>query len=58
MAAHVVKQPETPGEERKRLRAIVHGRVQGVSFRYYTRERAENLAWWVTCETFGIVRWK
>lgn len=43
MVAHFVQQSETPGEERKRLRAIVHGRVQGVSFRYYTCERAENL---------------
>jgi acylphosphatase len=26
-----------------RLHAIVHGRVQGVSFRYYTQRRAEEL---------------
>ena len=26
-----------------RLHAIVHGRVQGVSFRYYTRRRASEL---------------
>lgn len=26
-----------------RLHAIVHGRVQGVSFRYYTRQRAREL---------------
>jgi len=30
-------------KEVKRFRAIVHGRVQGVNFRYYTRERARNL---------------
>ena len=27
-----------------RLHAIVHGRVQGVSFRYYTQQRATELA--------------
>lgn len=27
-----------------RLQAVVSGHVQGVSFRYYTRERAEELA--------------
>jgi acylphosphatase len=26
-----------------RLEAVVHGRVQGVSFRYYTRKRAREL---------------
>jgi len=26
-----------------RMRAIVHGRVQGVSFRYYTQRRASSL---------------
>lgn len=26
-----------------RLRAVVHGRVQGVSFRYYTQRRAQEL---------------
>lgn len=30
------------GEE-VRLRAIVHGRVQGVNFRYYTRQQAHQL---------------
>ncbi len=30
-------------DERKRLRAIVHGRVQGVNFRYYTCEQARSL---------------
>jgi acylphosphatase len=29
--------------EQVRLRAIVHGRVQGVSFRYYTRQQAQQL---------------
>jgi acylphosphatase len=37
----------TPGEsqppEIKRFRAVVHGRVQGVNFRYYTREKAHSL---------------
>jgi acylphosphatase len=29
--------------EKVRLQAIVHGRVQGVNFRYYTRLRAQEL---------------
>jgi acylphosphatase len=29
--------------DQHRLQAIVHGRVQGVSFRYYTRRRATEL---------------
>ena len=29
--------------EAQRLSAVVHGRVQGVSFRYYTRQRAQGL---------------
>jgi acylphosphatase len=33
---------------RKRLQALVHGRVQGVSFRYYARQRAR---------AFGLVGW-
>ena len=28
----------------KRLHAIVHGRVQGVNFRWHTRERAQQLS--------------
>lgn len=28
----------------RRLRALVHGRVQGVNFRWYTRQRASELA--------------
>jgi acylphosphatase len=36
-----MKEPE-PAESR-RLRAIVRGRVQGVSFRYYTQRRAREL---------------
>lgn len=28
---------------KERLEAIVHGRVQGVNFRYYTRQRAREL---------------
>ncbi len=34
--------------EHKQLHAIVHGRVQGVSFRYYTERRANEL---------GLVGW-
>lgn len=30
-------------DERVRLRAIVRGRVQGVSLRYYTRQQAQQL---------------
>jgi len=30
-------------EEKARLKAIVHGRVQGVNFRYYTRLKARSL---------------
>ena len=30
-------------DNHEQLHAIVHGRVQGVSFRYYTVERAESL---------------
>jgi acylphosphatase len=30
-------------DEKQGLHAIVHGRVQGVSFRYYTNMRAEEL---------------
>ena len=29
--------------ELKRFRAVVHGRVQGVNFRYYTEEQARRL---------------
>ena len=29
--------------DKVRLRAIVHGRVQGVNFRYYTRQQASHL---------------
>jgi acylphosphatase len=34
---------EEKSEDRARLRAVVHGRVQGVSFRYYTQRRASSL---------------
>lgn len=27
----------------ERLEAVIHGRVQGVNFRYYTRQRAQEL---------------
>jgi acylphosphatase len=30
-------------EKREQLHAIVHGRVQGVNFRYYTQRRADEL---------------
>jgi acylphosphatase len=29
--------------EKVRLQAVVHGRVQGVNFRYYTRQQARQL---------------
>jgi len=38
----LAEQQGTPGEA-KRFRAVVHGRVQGVNFRYYTRQRARGL---------------
>jgi acylphosphatase len=40
-----------------RLEAVVHGRVQGVSFRYYTRKRARelNLAGYVRNQPDGTV---
>ncbi|MBN1679935.1 MAG: acylphosphatase [Anaerolineae bacterium] len=34
---------ESPGETSFRLHAIVHGRVQGVNFRYYTQLEAARL---------------
>jgi len=41
-----------------RLEAIVHGRVQGVGFRYYTRRLANGLGvrGWVANEPSGAVR--
>lgn len=44
-------------ESMKRLTATVRGRVQGVSFRYYVRERARqlNLSGWVRNERDGSV---
>jgi acylphosphatase len=38
------------GQSEVRLQAVVHGRVQGVNFRYYTRRRAREL------ELTGYVR--
>lgn len=35
---------QEPAPAGARLHAIVHGRVQGVSFRYYTQRRASELA--------------
>ncbi len=45
--------PKTP----ERLHAIVHGRVQGVSFRFYTRDEATllGLAGWVANRDDGSV---
>jgi len=42
----------------KRLTAIVHGRVQGVSFRYYTRLEAQRLSLvgWVANRMDGTVQ--
>lgn len=44
-------------EEQVRLHAIVHGIVQGVNFRYYTRLRAEalGLSGWVANRSDGTV---
>jgi len=41
----------------KRLEATVYGRVQGVSFRYYTKREAErlNLVGWVANQRDGAV---
>lgn len=41
----------------KRIEAAVYGRVQGVSFRYYTKQEAErlNLTGWVANESDGSV---
>ena len=42
---------------RKRVRATVHGRVQGVAFREYTRREAERLgvSGWVENQSDGTV---
>lgn len=44
--------------DRARLEAIVHGRVQGVGYRYYTRRLATGLGLlgWVANEPSGRVR--
>jgi acylphosphatase len=44
--------------ERKRLHALVHGRVQGVGFRWWVRNQAArlNLQGWVANEPSGSVR--
>jgi acylphosphatase len=44
--------------ERKRLEALVHGRVQGVGFRWWVRKQATrlNLQGWVANESSGSVR--
>lgn len=43
--------------EMKRLHAIIHGRVQGVSFRYYTTQKANSLdiVGWVHNRSDGTV---
>lgn len=43
--------------ERVRRRLVVHGRVQGVSFRYYARERARahRVAGWIRNRADGAV---
>lgn len=43
--------------EQVRRRLLVHGRVQGVSFRYHTRERAQahGVAGWVSNRADGTV---
>jgi len=43
--------------EQKRLHAVVHGRVQGVSFRYYTQQTAQklNIVGWVRNNSDGTV---
>jgi acylphosphatase len=45
------------GEPQVRLHAVVHGRVQGVSFRYYTSRTAEqlHLSGWVANRWDGTV---
>ena len=42
---------------RKRLQAVIHGHVQGVSFRYYARQRARalGLVGWVRNRDDGTV---
>lgn len=42
----------------KRLEATIYGRVQGVSFRYYTQRQAEqlNVTGWVANQRDGTVR--
>ncbi len=44
--------------ERKRLEAFVHGRVQGVGFRWWVRNQAArlNIQGWVANEPSGSVR--
>ncbi len=55
MAETRQRKPEM--EERVRLHAIVHGIVQGVNFRYYTRMRAQalGLSGWVANRADGTV---
>lgn len=42
-AAVVMAEDRDAGSDLRCFRAVVHGRVQGVNFRYYTRERARRL---------------
>jgi acylphosphatase len=48
---------EKPTTDQARLHAIVHGRVQGVSFRYYTIQAAQRigLTGWVANRRNGTV---
>jgi acylphosphatase len=47
----------TAGEQGERVRAVVHGDVQGVGFRYFVQRRAwqEKLAGWVRNRPDGAV---
>lgn len=44
-------------QDKQQIHAIIHGRVQGVSFRYYTMQRAEQLGCkgWVRNNRDGTV---
>ncbi len=48
---------QVPSSERKRLHAIIRGRVQGVGFRYFVQRHAQrlDLAGWVRNRADGTV---
>jgi acylphosphatase len=50
--------PQQRPRERERLEAAVHGRVQGVGFRFFLRQEATRLglSGWVSNEPDGSVR--